>query len=124
MAHQKYSIRWARLVQGSQFTSEMFTSVLLSNDIAISMDGKGRAIDNIFVERLWRTVKYENIYLKSYRNGHELEIGLVEYFYFYTYTRKHVSLSNMTPGDVHEKQPPYQHLSYFINREKKSPQWN
>lgn len=106
--------------QGSQFTSEMFTSVLLSNDIAISMDGKGRAIDNIFVERLWRTVKYENIYLKSYRNGHELEIGLVEYFDFYNYTRKHVSLSNMTPGDVHEKQPPYQQLSYFINKEKRS----
>lgn len=106
--------------QGSQFTSEMFTKVLLDNDILISMDGKGRAIDNIFVERLWRTVKYEDIYLKSYSNGHELEKGLVEYFDFYNYSRFHDSLSNMTPGKVYLEQPAYQQLSYFINKEKRT----
>jgi putative transposase len=106
--------------QGSQFTSDIFTKVLLDNNIKISMDGKGRAIDNIFVERLWRTVKYENIYLKEYRNGHDLQKGLIEYFDFYNYSRFHDSLSNMTPGEVYKKQPSYQHLSYFINKEKRS----
>lgn len=106
--------------QGSQFTSEIFTKVLLANNIEISMDGKGRAIDNIFVERLWRTVKYENIYLNSYSNGHDLERGLIEYFDFYNYSRFHESLNNMTPGEVYEKQPPYQQLAYFINKEKRS----
>jgi len=94
--------------QGSQFTSEIFTRVPIDNDILISMDGKGRAIDNIFVERLWRTVKYENIYFKSYGNGHELEKGLIEYFDFYNYSRLHDSLSNMTPDKVYKEQPPYQ----------------
>lgn len=69
--------------QGSQFTSESFTSVLLENKIAISMDGRGRALDNIFVERLWRTVKYEDIYLKGYSSVPLLLLGLTEYFVFY-----------------------------------------
>ena len=106
--------------QGSQFTREMFTKVLLDNDVKISMDGKGRAIDNIFVERLWRTVKYENIYLKSYTDGLELQKGLIDYFDFYNHSRFHESLSNMTPSYVYEKQPSYTQLSYFINKEKRS----
>jgi putative transposase len=106
--------------QGSQFTSESFTKVLTDNNIKISMDGKGRAIDNIFVERLWRTVKYENIYLKEYKNGIDLQAGLIEYFDFYNHSRFHESLSNLTPGYVYQNQPSYQHLSYFINKEKVS----
>jgi putative transposase len=106
--------------QGSQFTSENFTKVLTDNNIKISMDGKGRAIDNIFVERLWRTVKYENIYLKEYKNGLDLQAGLIEYFDFYNHSRFHESLSNLTPGYVYENQPSYQQLSYFINKEKVS----
>jgi putative transposase len=110
--------------QGSQFTSDMFIKVLVDSEIKISMDGKGRAIDNIFVERLWRTVKYENIYLKSYSNGLELQKGLIEYFDFYNYSRFHSNLSNKTPGQVYEQQPSYQHLSYFINKEKRSKKEN
>ncbi len=106
--------------QGSQFTSNIFTKTLKDNEIKISMDGKGRATDNIFVERLWRSVKYEDIYLKSYSNGLDLQKGLIDYFDFYNYSRPHSSLSNMTPAEVFEKQPNYQQLSYFINKEKRS----
>jgi Transposase and inactivated derivatives len=105
--------------QGSQFTSNIFTKTLKDNEIKISMDGKGRATDNIFVERLWRSVKYEDIYLKSYSNGLDLQKGLIDYFDFYNYSRPHSSLSNMTPAEVFEKQPNYQQLSYFINKEKR-----
>jgi putative transposase len=69
--------------QGSQFTSEAFTGVLLREGVAISMDGRGRALDNIFVERLWRSVKYEDVYLKGYASMSELLLGLTEYFAFY-----------------------------------------
>lgn len=86
--------------QGAQFTSHIFTKILLDNDIQISMDGKGRAIDNIFIERLWRSVKYENIYLKSYQNGTELQNGLHEYFEFYNQERFHQSLDYQTPQQV------------------------
>jgi putative transposase len=106
--------------QGSQFTSNIFTKTLKDNEIKISMDGKGRATYNIFVERLWRSVKYEDIYLKSYSNGLDLQKGLIDYFDFYNYSRPHSSLSNMTPAEVFEKQPDYQQLSYFINKEKRT----
>lgn len=106
--------------QGSQFTSNIFTKTLKDNEIKISMDGKGRATDNIFVERLWRSVKYEDIYLKSYSNGLDLQKGLIDYFDFYNYSRPHSGLSNMTPAEVFEKQPNYQQLSYFINKEKRT----
>lgn len=86
--------------QGSQFTSEEFTATLLAANISISMDGKGRALDNIFVERLWRTVKYENIYLKAYGDGWELESGLQSYFDFYNHRRFHQSLQYRTPAEV------------------------
>ena len=87
--------------QGSQFTSEAFTKVLLEAAISISMDGRGRALDNIFVERLWRTVKYEDVYLKGYASLPELLLGLTEYFAFYNGERPHQGLSNRTPEAVH-----------------------
>jgi len=83
--------------QGSQFTSELFTNVLKNNFIKISMDGKGRALDNIFIERLWRSVKYENIYLNVYENGLALYAGLETYFDFYNEKRFHESLEYKTP---------------------------
>ncbi len=87
--------------QGCQFTADAFTDVLRSNNIAISMDGRGRALDNIFVERLWRSVKYEDVYLKGYANPMELMIGLTEYFVFYNGERPHQSLGNRTPAEVY-----------------------
>lgn len=87
--------------QGSQFTSEMFTTRLLNRGIAISMDGRGRALDNVFIERLWRSVKYEEIYLKEYNNVDELYSGLSDYFAFYTMQRPHQGLNNRTPFEVY-----------------------
>jgi putative transposase len=87
--------------QGSQFTSDDFTGTLLAQDIQISMDGKGRALDNIFVERLWRSVKYENIYLNNYEAPREAHTGLDGYFYFYNNERPHQSLNYQTPSEVH-----------------------
>ena len=87
--------------QGVQFTSEKFTSVLDSKDIQISMDGKGRAIDNVFVERLWRTVKYEYVYLHSHSNVKELYEGLKSYFEFYNHQRPHQALNYRTPAEVY-----------------------
>lgn len=88
--------------QGSQFTSDAFTSVLISNFIKISMDGRGRALDNIFIERLWRSVKHEDVYLKGYATMSELEKGLTEYFLFYNTERFHQSLDYNTPDKVYE----------------------
>ncbi len=87
--------------QGCQFTSEAFTSVLKSHAITISMDGRGRALDNIFVERLWRSVKHEDVYLKGYATMPELLIGLTEYFVFYNTERTHQSLGYSTPNTVY-----------------------
>jgi putative transposase len=86
--------------QGSQFTSSDFTSVLIDREIAISMDGRGRALDNVFVERLWWTVKYEDIYPKDYGSGSELYTGLDAYFPYYNEERKHSSLARKTPVEV------------------------
>jgi putative transposase len=88
--------------QGSQFTSDAFTGVLIQNGITISMDGRGRALDNIFVERLWRTVKYEDVYLKSYENLPALLLGLTHYFQFYNEERRHQSLGYTTPDIVYQ----------------------
>jgi putative transposase len=87
--------------QGAQFTSIAYTSLLHGKDIAISMDGRGRCMDNIFTERLWRTVKRENVYLKSYRNITETREGLTEYFSFYNERRRHQSLDYRTPAEVY-----------------------
>ncbi len=84
--------------QGSQFTSDVFTNVLIENGIQISMDGKGRAIDNIFIERLWRSVKYEDIYLNCYEDGLALYKGMEAYFQFYNRERPHQSLDYDTPA--------------------------
>ena len=89
--------------QGSQFTSPEFTDVLKDQNITISMDGRGRALDNIFIERLWRSVKYECIYLNAFENGAQLYNGLDEYFRFYNTERKHQSLDNQTPDSVYTK---------------------
>jgi putative transposase len=88
--------------QGSQFTSQDFVNVLKREDILISMDGRGRALDNIFVERLWRSVKYEDIYLKGYDSVRTLFLGLTEYFEFYNHERPHQSLSYKTPAMVYK----------------------
>jgi putative transposase len=86
--------------QGSQFTSEGFTGLLERHGVTISMDGKGRYSDNIFVERLWRTVKYEEVYLRAYSNGREAKAGIDSYFRFYNAQRPHQSLSYRTPAEV------------------------
>lgn len=88
--------------QGSQFTSDAFTGVLKSNGITISMDGRGRAFDNIFVERFWRSVKHEDVYLKGYANMGELMLGLTAYMTFYNEERTHQSLGYRTPNDVYK----------------------
>jgi len=87
--------------QGCQFTSDGFTSVLKVHGIVISMDGRGRALDNIFVERLWRSVKYEDVYLKGYATLPELLLGLTEYFVFYNSERMHQSLRYSTPDEIY-----------------------
>lgn len=89
--------------QGVQFTSTAFTSRLEDRGVAISMDGRGRVFDNILVERLWRTVKYEELYLKEYETVQRLRQGLREYFDFYCYERFHQSLGNRTPWDVYKE---------------------
>jgi len=86
--------------QGSQFTSEAFTSILIERGVKISMDGKGRYLDNIFVERLWRSIKYEEIYLKGYANGIEAAEGIKQYFQFFNEERLHQSLHYQTPKAV------------------------
>jgi putative transposase len=87
--------------QGAQFTADEFTSILEGAGIQISMDGRGRALDNVFVERLWRTVKYEHIYLNDYDRVPDLEAGLHRYFQFYNLERPHQSLGYRTPAEVH-----------------------
>ena len=87
--------------QGCQFTSEGFTQRLLAHDIKISMDSRGRALDNIFVERLWRSVKYEEVYLSGYETVQEAQAGLSRYFVFYNRERYHQALGYQTPASVH-----------------------
>mgnify|MGYP002400194574 CR=1 FL=1 len=87
--------------QGCQFTSEAFTSVLKAWNVKISMDGKGRFKDNIFIERLWRTLKYERIYLRTYETGTELSKDLTYWFNWYNDNRKHTSLDKLTPNEAY-----------------------
>ncbi len=87
--------------QGSQFTAKAFTSRLEDRGIAVSMDGRGRALDNVFVERLWRSVKYEEVYLSDYRDGWEAEARLSAYFDFYRSERPHQALGYQTPATVY-----------------------
>lgn len=90
--------------QGSHFTSQQYTQRLLAANVQISMDGKGRALDNIFTERLWRTVKYEEVYLHDYQTPKQARTQLMTYFDFYNYRRPHQSLAYLTPAEV-----------YFVN---------
>lgn len=87
--------------QGSQFTSEAFTGVLKEANVDISMDGKGRWMDNVFVERLWRSVKYEEVYLKSYETVAEARAGIDTYLEFYNSERRHQGLNRQTPDQVY-----------------------
>lgn len=89
--------------QGAQFTSLDFTGRLLSRGITISMDGRGRALDNVFVERLWRTVKYEDVYPKGYETPKEAFAGLRDYFQFYNWERPHQALDYRTPGAIYQQ---------------------
>lgn len=89
--------------QGCQFTSDDFTGVLIARKIQISMDGRGRALDNVFIERLWRSLKYEKIYLDEYRTVTELKNGVREYFEFYNNVRPHQSLGYLPPVEVYRK---------------------
>ena len=91
--------------QGAQFTSEAFTSRLQRADVAISMDGRGRCHDNIFIERLWRSVKYEDVYIKDYQDIRQLRRGLGQYFRFYNNERPHQSLGYLTPGQIYHDAP-------------------
>jgi putative transposase len=87
--------------QGCQFTAKSFTSILTSHDIQVSMDGRGRALDNVFIERLWRSLKYEDVYIKDYRYGIDLHHGLESYFRFYNQKRPHQNLGYKTPETVY-----------------------
>jgi putative transposase len=97
--------------QGSQFTSDDFISVLEKHGIDISMDGKGRWIDNVFIERLWWSVKYQDVYLKAYSSIAEARDGLREYFEFYNRQRRHQSLDRRTPDDVYWSKLPQQQVA-------------
>ena len=97
--------RWPEIFnsdQGSQFTSEGFTGMLTAAGIAISMDGAGRAFDNVMVERLWRTVKYEDVYLRDYETPAEARLGLGRYFGYYNHRRRHRGLGRRTPASVYD----------------------
>ncbi len=87
--------------QGAQFTADAFTACLLAANIQVSMDGRGRALDNVFCERLWRSVKYENIYLNQYDTVRQLHTGLTAYFEFYNHERPHQSLNYRTAAEEH-----------------------
>ena len=87
--------------QGAQFTSEAFTGVLKTAGVDISMDGRGRWIDNVFVERLWRSVKYEEVYLKAYETVAAARTGIGTYFQFYNSERRHQSMNRQTPDQVY-----------------------
>ena len=92
--------------QGSQFTSAAFTGALLEQGIQVSMDGKGRYSDNIFVERLWRSIKYEEVYLKAYKDRTEAKQGIGTYLDFYNRVRPHQALGYRTPQEMFQREQP------------------
>ena len=96
--------------QGSQFTSEAFTQVLKDADVKISMDGKGRWVDNVFIERLWRSLKYEEVYLSAYENIPEAKEGIRRWIDFYNQRRKHQALEKRTPN-----------MMYYQNKKAEAP---
>ena len=102
--------------QGSQFTGTDFIDVLKNREIKISMDGKGRFMDNIFTERLWRSLKYEEVYLNAYESMKEAKAGIGKWFYFYNYERLHQALDYQTPYEVHSGKPMPLPLNYTVAR--------
>ena len=96
--------------QGTQFTSAAFVNRLLDRSVAVSMDGRGRALDNVFIERLWRSVKYQEIYLRDYATTADVEEGLKLWFEKYNHERPHQSLDNLTPAKVYEWGVPVQKM--------------
>ena len=86
--------------QGSQYTSKEFVSLILSNDVKFSMDGKGRALDNVYIERFWRSLKQEYVYIFVPESGHQLHDGLKKYFEFYNFKRKHQNINDQVPNCV------------------------
>jgi len=92
--------------QGVQFTSKLYIEFLKNNGVKISMDGKGRAIDNIFIERFWRSIKQEYVYIEKPNGGFDLHQGIEEYIRYYNYERMHQSLNNLTPADKFYKVKP------------------
>jgi putative transposase len=93
--------RWDHANLGSQFTAQEYTGRLEEAGIAVSRDGRGRALDNVFVERLWRSVKYEDLYINNYEHVRDLESGLTAYFWFYDEERLHQSIDYRTPAEVY-----------------------
>ena len=104
--------------QGSQFTSPRFTGILLAAGVQVSMDGRGRAVDNIFTERLWRSVKYEEVYLHDYGSPREAQQNLGRYFNFYNFDRPHQALDYRTPVDLYYQDCPVPRT--FISRKEES----
>ena len=94
--------RYSTLIKGAQFTSEDFTGVLREAGVDISMDGKGRWIDNVFVGRLWRSVKYEDVHLRAYETVYEARQGIGTYLKFYNSERRHQDLNRQTPDEVYQ----------------------
>ena len=107
--------------QGVQFTSEDFIKILEDKGIKISMDGKGRAFDNIFVERLWRTVKYEEVYIHSYQTVQEARLNLEKYFQFYNTERLHQALNYQTPKDIYFKEQVKLKTRQVLTTHRKQP---
>jgi putative transposase len=107
--------------QGVQFTSLAFTSRLEQSGVAVSMDGRGRALDNVFVERLWRSVKYEEVYLKEYTSPYEAQRGLASYFRFYNEQRPHQALNNDTPAQVYGRRAKQQKNSALKSLLRQTP---
>jgi putative transposase len=100
--------------QGSQFTSKDYTKILLANDVKISMDGRGRCMDNIFTERLWRTLKYQEVYLKDYQSPREARAGITRYINLYNTFRPHQGIENLTPHEVYFGKPDARLAGIFI----------
>ena len=102
------ALRWGRPEifnsdQGSQFTSDRFTAVLAKRGVAISMDGRGRCLDNIFIERLWRSLKYEEVYLREYVRVPDARTGISNWFRYYNHERHHQGLDYLTPAALYRQ---------------------
>ena len=106
--------------QGSQFTGKKFTAILKEHNVRISMDGRGRCMDNIFTERLWRSLKYEEVYLKSYRDMNDAQNNIAEYFRFYNERRPHQSLNYQTPAEVYHQNKTSQTKLQTVSRRSTS----